>query len=71
MLSNCNTLSVSRLKVANQQFKNYRQLLVDVKKDLDYSFKKINLMKTKLHSQYPDSVAGKSRVVILTTASKR
>ncbi|XP_065226207.1 kxDL motif-containing protein CG10681 [Planococcus citri] len=60
MLSNCNTLSVSRLKIANQQFKTYRQLLVDIKKDLDYTFRKISHMKTKLCNQYPESVAATS-----------
>lgn len=59
MLSNCNTLSVSRLKVANQQFKNYKQLLVDIQKDLDYTFKKICVIKSKLQSQYPESTSSK------------
>jgi hypothetical protein len=58
MLSNCNTLSASRLKIAGQQFKGYKQILVDIKKDLDYSFKKINVLKTKLQAQYPESVIG-------------
>ena len=59
MLSNCNTLSVSRLKVAGQQFKNYKQLLLDIQKDLDYTFKKICVLKSKLQSQYPESISGK------------
>ncbi|XKL60541.1 hypothetical protein PGB90_007598 [Kerria lacca] len=57
MLSNCNNLSVSRLKIAGQQFKNYKQLILDIKKDLDYTFKKINILKNKLQLQYPQSVA--------------
>lgn len=58
MLSNCNTLSVSRLKVAGQQFKNYKQLLTDIKKDLDYTFKKINVLKNKIQSHYPEGIDG-------------
>lgn len=59
MLSNCNTLSVSRLKVAQAEFKKHTTLLVDIRKDIDSVFKRIRTLKSKLSSQYPEAFAGK------------
>ncbi|XP_058463871.1 kxDL motif-containing protein CG10681 [Malaya genurostris] len=53
MLLNCNALSQSRLKIANEDFKKHTKLLHDMKKDLDYIFKKIRSIKSKLGTQYP------------------
>lgn len=53
MLLNCNALSQSRLKLANDDFKKHVKLLNEMKKDLDYIFKKIRIIKTKLSQQYP------------------
>ncbi|XP_058790007.1 kxDL motif-containing protein CG10681 isoform X2 [Phymastichus coffea] len=55
MLTNCNQLSVTRLKAAGTEFKKHTALLVEMKKDLDYIFKKIRLLKTKLSQQYPQA----------------
>ncbi|XP_014229182.1 kxDL motif-containing protein CG10681 [Trichogramma pretiosum] len=55
MLTNCNQLSVSRLKTANAEFKKHTALLTDMKKDLDYIFKKIRVLKTKVSQQYPEA----------------
>lgn len=55
MLTNCNALSASRLKTAGVEFKRHTQLLVDMKKDLDYIFKKIRLIKGRLSAQYPQA----------------
>ncbi|CAH2229375.1 kxDL motif-containing protein CG10681 [Pararge aegeria] len=55
MLTNCNQLSASRLRAASVEFKKHTQLLLDMKKDLDFIFKKIRAIKTKLSTQYPES----------------
>lgn len=57
MLTNCNALSANRLKTVAPEFKKHTQLLVEMKKDLDYIFKKIRAIKTKLSTQYPDAFA--------------
>lgn len=57
MLTNCNALSASRLKTVSIEFKKHIQLLLETKKDLDYIYKKIRLIKTKLSSQYPEAFA--------------
>lgn len=57
MLLNCNALSTSRLKVATDEFKKHTKLLGEMKKDLDYIFKKIRIIKSKVSSQYPDAFA--------------
>lgn len=59
MLTNCNQLSISRIKTAGSEFKKHTALLVDMKKDLDYIFKKIRIIKNKLNQQYPQSFSGK------------
>lgn len=53
MLLNCNALSQSRLKQANDDFKRHCKVLADMKKDLDYIFRKIRSIKQKLSHQYP------------------
>lgn len=55
MLTNCNALSVNRLKSAGSEFKKHTQLLLDMKKDLDNIFKRIRVLKTKLSLQYPQA----------------
>ena len=57
MLLNCNALSQSRLKIATDDFKKHTKLLHDMKKDLDYIFKKIRNIKSKLGNQYPQAFA--------------
>lgn len=57
MLLNCNALSASRLKTAGEDFKKHSKLLGEMKKDLDYIFKKIRIIKTKVSAQYPDAFA--------------
>ncbi|XP_033230374.1 kxDL motif-containing protein CG10681 isoform X1 [Belonocnema kinseyi] len=55
MLTNCNQLSVNRLKTAGTEFKKHTALLVEMKKDLDHIFKRIRLIKNKLNQQYPQA----------------
>lgn len=57
MLLNCNALSTSRLKIASEDFKKHTKLLAEMKKDLDYIFKKIRIIKSKVSSQYPEAFA--------------
>lgn len=56
MLLNCNALSNGRLKAANDDFKAYGKVIIDMKKDLDHIFKKIRVIKGKLATQYPEAV---------------
>ncbi|XP_014094915.2 kxDL motif-containing protein CG10681 [Bactrocera oleae] len=53
MMLNCNQLSQSRLKNANDDFKKHVKLLTEMKKDLDYVFRKVRSIKQKLSQQYP------------------
>ncbi|XP_036344965.1 kxDL motif-containing protein CG10681-like, partial [Rhagoletis pomonella] len=53
MMLNCNQLSQSRLKNANDDFKKHVKLLTEMKKDLDYIFRKVRSIKQKLNQQYP------------------
>lgn len=57
MLTNCNALSASRLKLIGPEFKKHTQTLTEMKKDLDYIFKKVRIIKNKLSTQYPESFA--------------
>ncbi|KAJ8967410.1 hypothetical protein NQ314_002917 [Rhamnusium bicolor] len=57
MLTNCNALSASRLKTVGPEFKKHIQLLLETKKDLDYVFKKIRAIKSKLSTQYNEAFA--------------
>ncbi|CAD7002300.1 unnamed protein product [Ceratitis capitata] len=53
MMLNCNQLSQGRLKNANDDFKKHVKLLTEMKKDLDYIFRKVRSIKQKLSQQYP------------------
>lgn len=57
MLTNCNNLCVTRLKTASAEFKKHTSLLVEMRKDLDNIFKRIQVLKTKTSSQYPEAFA--------------
>ncbi|XP_075161408.1 kxDL motif-containing protein CG10681 [Haematobia irritans] len=57
MLLNCNALSLSRLKQSDLDFKRHCKVLADMKKDLDYIFRKIKSIKQKLSQQYPNAYA--------------
>ena len=57
MIMNCNALSANRLKTAGEDFKKHTKLLNDMKKDLDYIFKKIRIIKSKISQQYPEAYA--------------
>lgn len=61
MLTNCNALSTSRLKTVGPEFKKHIQLLQEMKKDLDYIYKKIRTIKGKLSAQYPEALAEAQR----------
>ena len=60
MLTNCNQLSVNRLKTAGAEFKKHTALLIEMKKDLDYIFKKVRVIKNKLSQQYPQAYNGET-----------
>lgn len=56
MLLNCNALTNGRLKSANEEFKKHIRLISDMKKDLDYIFKKIRNIKSRIGTQYPNAM---------------
>ena len=64
MLTNCNQLSINRFKTAGNEFKKHTTLLVEMKRDLDYIFKRIRIVKNKLSQQYPQAFNGKHIYVI-------
>lgn len=49
-------MSSGRLKAANDDFKKHIKLINDIKKDLDYIFKTIRSIKSRITSQYPEAV---------------
>lgn len=53
MLLNCNALSESRIKSTEEDFKKHIKMIGEMKKDLDFIFRKIRSIKAKLHTQYP------------------
>lgn len=55
MLTNCNLLSASRLKSVGPEFKKHIHTFMEMKKDLEYIFKKIRVIKSKISNQYPEA----------------
>jgi len=54
MLTNCNALSMNHLKTTSQELKKHTQMLTELRKDLDSTFKRISTIRAKINSQYPD-----------------
>lgn len=54
---NCNALSESRIKSTEEDFKKHIKMIGEMKKDLDFIFRKIRTIKSKLSTQYPDAVS--------------
>lgn len=63
MLLNCNALSASRLQEAMQGFKRHSKLIGDMKKDLEYVFRKIRIIGSKMQLQYPKAYMTASQSV--------
>ena len=59
MLSNCNSLSASRLERASKDFKQHVSNLNDMKKDLEIIFKRIKSIKSKVSNAHPETYTGK------------
>ncbi|XP_024085142.1 kxDL motif-containing protein CG10681 isoform X1 [Cimex lectularius] len=57
MLMNCNTLCVTRLRTAATEFKKHTSLLIEMRKDLDNIFNRIQTIKSRTSSLYPDAFA--------------
>lgn len=55
MLINVNALSQNRLKNIQEDNKKHCKLLIDMKKDLEYIFKKIRVIKGKLEAKHPEA----------------
>ena len=58
MLSNCNSLSASRLERASKDFRQHVTNLNEMKKDLESIFKRIKSLKSKVSHSHPDSFKG-------------
>lgn len=63
MLTNCNALSISHLKTTSQDLKKHTQMLTELRKDLDGTFKRISAIRTKIKNQYPDFEKSKCYIV--------
>ena len=59
MLSNCNSLSATRLERALRDFRGHTQHINGLKKELDNVFERIRAIKTKIAQQYPEAYKGK------------
>lgn len=59
MLVNCNALTEVRYITASNIIKQGSQKLVEIKKDLDYIFKRIRLLKEKIAQKYPEAFQSK------------
>jgi len=60
MLTNCNSLSMSHLKTTSHELKKHTQMLTELRKDLDSTFKRISTIKAKINSQYSNYQKGKN-----------
>ena len=58
MLSNCNSLSATRLERALRDFRAHTQHVNGLKKELDQVFKRIRSVKSKVAQQYPEAYKG-------------
>ena len=58
MLSNCNSLSATRLERALRDFRVHTQHINGLKKELDQVFKRIRTIKSKVAQQYPEAYKG-------------
>lgn len=63
MLTNCNALTMSHLKTTSQDLKKHTQMLTDLRKDLETTFKRISSIKAKMKSQYPDCQKSKYKIL--------
>lgn len=56
MLMNCNVLTASRLKIVTEDLKKHTKLISDMRKDLDYIFKKVRNCKNRINTRYPEEL---------------
>lgn len=55
MLSNCNSLSQTRLERALRDFRGHTQHINGLKKELEQVFKRIRVIKSRVAQQYPEA----------------
>ena len=58
MLSNCNSLSQTRLERALRDFRGHTQHINGLKKELEQVFKRIRVIKSRVAQQYPEAFKG-------------
>jgi len=61
MLSNCNTLSATRLERATRDFKSHTVKVGDMRKDLNDVLRRIHSLKQFLAEKYPQAFRGKCK----------
>lgn len=57
-------LTASRLKIVTEDLKKHTKLVSDMRKDLDYIFKKVRNIKSRINTRYPEAlerISNKSR----------
>ena len=62
MLSNCNTLSATRLERANRDFKIHVAYVNELRKDVEQVLKRIRNVKAKMANIYPDAFKGRQHL---------
>jgi hypothetical protein len=65
MLTNCNALSMNHLKTTSQELKKHTQMLTELRKDLDSTFKRIATIRSKIKVQYPDFQKSKDYIFVI------
>jgi len=65
MLTNCNSLSMSHLKTTSQDLKKHTQMLTELRKDLDSTFKRIATIRSKIKVQHPDLQKSKNYNIVV------
>jgi len=65
MLTNCNTLSMTRLTAAVKELQPYRQMLTEMKRDLDAIFRRIRIYKQNFAQAYPEAYTAAQQMVVV------
>lgn len=56
---------MSHLKITSQDLKKHTQMLAELRKDLDSTFKRIATIRSKIKGQYPELQKSKSYNIVI------